>query len=149
MNYEYITAIFKESLRMTPPAPALAERIVAKDMEICDMTIKKGDSVMVFFSLLGMDPEIFKNHEKFDPERFMRNRDKEKYPEIPRLQQIPFSYGQRNCIGQVLAEVMVKTIIIEFFRVFDLTILEGWEPKMMIQPTYGIQNAEFDVGLRK
>lgn len=149
INADYLTGAFKETLRITPPAAVTSERVVTKDMKVADAIIKKGDYVMVFLLGLGMDGRFFKEKMEFEPRRFMKQRDFSKYPEIPKMQQLPFSHGQRNCIGQVLGEIMVKIIVVEFLKNFELNIENGWKPKFGMDPIYGVTNAKFLVKQRR
>jgi cytochrome P450 family 4 len=61
-------------------------------------TIRKGASVNIFIYGIHHDANVFRDPEKFDPERFANNSliSDERSP----FAFIPFSAGSRNCIGK-------------------------------------------------
>lgn len=89
------TAIYKESLRLFPPAYMLA-RQANDDDDLLGMRIKKGDQVIVGISELHRNPLYFENPHAFTPERFL---EKAKQP----FAFIPFGAGAKSCVGERLA----------------------------------------------
>jgi cytochrome P450 family 4 len=73
---------------------------------------------------MGRDPEIWDNPEEFQPERFdvVQSSDKFTYSYIP------FSAGQRNCIGQKFAMLEMKSTITKILRHFTITTPKDFEP---------------------
>jgi len=59
-----------------------------------------------------MNYKYFEEPEKFKPERWLGKKGLDPFVFIP------FSAGSRNCIGQHLAIIEAKVIVIEFFRMF-------------------------------
>jgi cytochrome P450 family 4 len=57
--------------------------------------VPKGTDVNIFVYAVHHNPDVFPNPEQFDPERFMDGYDLRKSP----YEYIPFSAGQRNCVG--------------------------------------------------
>jgi cytochrome P450 len=83
--------------------------------------------------ILGLhyNPNIWKNPETFDPDRWLPERIKE----IPnfRFSFIPFSAGARNCVGKLFAQIqapLITSIIlqefsIELFDKSDVVTVDG------------------------
>ena len=99
--------------------------------------------------ILGNDPGVFERPLEFQFKRFFEgNGGKGKYGKklnFPRMNFIPFSYGKRMCVGQVLAEVMIKVIVVEFLKIYELKKLPNWKRKMGFTPLYTITNPVFDL----
>lgn len=140
----YLDTCVQETFRITPPAPMINERLVTKDFTLCDKIIKKGDVVSVVQVGLCMNKEAYDSPLKFDPSRFA----KENIKRIPKLNHLPFSSGQRNCVGKSLGLAMVKMILAEFLREFNFKVKDDYVMKLNMAPLYGIENTDFIVSLR-
>ncbi|XP_068622807.1 cytochrome P450 6k1-like [Battus philenor] len=91
----YLNCVIKESLRKYPPMGWL-DRIAAKDYEIDEnLTIPAGTPVYINANGMQTDPNYFPNPEKFDPERYLPENERNIKP----FTYIPFGEGPRNCIG--------------------------------------------------
>lgn len=94
----YCLQVFKEVLRIYPPAYATARRAL-HDMEIDGYAIAKNQLALIAPYTLHRRPEYFPDPEKFDPERFTPEREKQ----LPRHAYLPFGAGPRVCIGNHFA----------------------------------------------
>ncbi|MBV9614828.1 MAG: cytochrome P450, partial [Ktedonobacteraceae bacterium] len=90
----YCLQVFKESLRLYPPAYATSRRAL-RDVEIEGYHVSKDQVVLLAPYTLHRRPEYFPEPEKFDPERFTPEREKQ----LPRYAFVPFGAGPRICIG--------------------------------------------------
>jgi cytochrome P450 len=119
MQLRYLDAVLKETLRLHAPA-AMARTAVE------DITLTKGDetylipksaSVYVFPLYTQTSEEYWKNPEEFIPDRFF---DVDATVSSNRLKgksaYLPFSIGPRNCLGQPLANVELKSILAHMVR---------------------------------
>jgi cytochrome P450 len=94
----YAMMVFKEAMRLYPPAYVIARRAL-RDVEIAGRRIPRGQIALI--NIIGMhrSPEFFPDPERFDPERFS--------PEGERAQTkgafLPFGAGARVCIGNHFA----------------------------------------------
>ncbi|KAL4446417.1 hypothetical protein ABPG74_001158 [Tetrahymena malaccensis] len=113
----FLNAVIKESLRYYGPANILFDRIATQDHYIGGIPIKKGTIVTPFAISMHRNQKIFENPHSYNPSRWL---DK-KINEIHSFSYIPFSSGQRNCIGQHLAQMQTKIILYKFIKKFTFT----------------------------
>jgi len=94
----YALMVFKEAMRLYPPAYVIARRAL-RDVEIAGRHIPKGHLVVI--NIIGMhhDPALFRDPERFDPERFTPEAEKA----LPKHAFLPFGAGARVCIGNHFA----------------------------------------------
>ncbi|WP_309744782.1 MULTISPECIES: cytochrome P450 [unclassified Chamaesiphon] len=113
-----LSNVLKEGERLYPPAPALA-RAVVEDIEYAGYTIPAGWYVIIFASMTHQMPEIYKDPESFDPDRFapLREEDK-KYP----YSLIGFGGGAHSCIGMEFANMEMKIILSTLLQKYDWTV---------------------------
>lgn len=94
VNLPYCLQVFKEAMRIYPPAYAFSRRAL-RDVEIDGYGVSKGMIVLIAPYTLHRREEYFPDPEKFDPERFTPEREKH----LPRYAYLPFGAGPRICIG--------------------------------------------------
>jgi cytochrome P450 len=106
----YTLAVFKESMRLYPPAYMVARR-AKEDVTVgANHVIEKGS--ICFVSVIGIHhrPDVFADPERFDPTRFLGDKEKQ----LPRCAYLPFGAGPRVCIGNHFAlmegHVLLATI---------------------------------------
>lgn len=93
-NLPYCLQVFKETLRIYPPAYATSRRAL-QPAEIAGYSVPKNRLVLFSAYTLHRREEYFPDPEKFDPERFTPEREKQ----LPRHAYLPFGAGPRICIG--------------------------------------------------
>jgi cytochrome P450 len=113
---EYTTNVVKEVLRLYPigntaRAGHPTERFVAYEGQHYST---EGKMVCPVQLVMHMNPEIFPNPTKFDPDRYTRE-------DFPRHAWRPFERGPRGCLGQPLAMDEVKLALLLTIRDFDFT----------------------------
>jgi len=94
----YCLQVFKEAMRLYPPAYAFSRRAI-RDVEIDGYRVPKNWFVLLTPYTLHRREEYFPEPEKFQPERFTPEREKQ----LPRYAYLPFGAGPRICIGQYFA----------------------------------------------
>ncbi|KAK2744163.1 hypothetical protein FQN57_004423 [Myotisia sp. PD_48] len=121
----YLTAVINESLRLTHTAPGRFPRAAKTEtLAYKEYTIPPGTSVSQSNYFVHMDPEIFPNPEKFDPERWIRATQ-----EGVRLERflVAFSKGHRICLGFNLAYLELYTAFASIVRRFDMDLHDTLE----------------------
>ena len=123
---KYLGQVLEEALRKYPVAPSLG-RVLTKDITVGGYHIPKGNEIITRQLLFTMNPEIWKNPEVFDPDRFL---DAKSIPDLNMIQ-FPFSIGAHTCIGQTFAKFESKVILARLLQRFQFRLLPGQNNKMM------------------
>jgi cytochrome P450 len=91
-------AVFKEAMRLYPPAFVVARRAI-RDVTLRGHAIAKNELVIV--NIVGMHrrAEYFPEPSRFDPSRFLPENEKQ----LAKQAFLPFGAGQRVCIGNHFA----------------------------------------------
>lgn len=110
----YCNCVVKEALRMFPPAP-LTVRAADSDLDLDGIKIPAGTDIWIPIACIQRDPTSWADPDDFVPERFENERD------IPKGSFIPFSLGDRNCIGQKFALLEATVALATFSRAFHIT----------------------------
>ncbi|XP_050093954.1 probable cytochrome P450 4ac1 [Anopheles aquasalis] len=106
-SLKYFDRVIKECLRIWPPV-AFISRAVTESITLRDgRTIPRGCIANLHIYDLHRDPEQFPDPERFDPDRFLPEHVASRNP----YAYVPFSAGQRNCIGQKYAVLEIKAAI--------------------------------------
>ncbi|XP_044736897.1 cytochrome P450 4C1-like [Chrysoperla carnea] len=111
----YLERTIKESQRLMPSI-AEFQRYIKEDFPINNYVIPGGSTIGVMVYAMHIDPEIFPDPMKFDPDRFLPENSRNRHP----FAYIPFSGGYRNCIGQKFAMLEMKAVISSVLRNFKI-----------------------------
>ena len=68
--------------------------------------------------VFGLDPTIFPNPERFQPERWLR--DSPSYSRIDPVHFLPFGHGPRACPGQRFARVELYMMVFRLVQKYKL-----------------------------
>jgi cholesterol 24(S)-hydroxylase len=123
---KYLGQVLEENLRLHSIAPA-PTRVLKKEITVGGYRIPQGNGIGSNSMIFGMNPEIWKDPEVFDPERFA---DAGNIPNLS-MMHFPFSVGPRNCIGQTFAKFESKVILARLFQKFRFKLLPGQTGRMM------------------
>jgi cytochrome P450 len=110
----FTKAVVNESLRLYPPAFALA-RMAAGPDRLGDIAVERGTLVMISPWVLQRHRRLWKDPDAFNPSRFLGDA-----PLAHRYAYMPFGAGPRICIGAQLAlteAVLVLATMIQRFHV--------------------------------
>jgi cytochrome P450 len=116
----YCLQVFKETMRLYPPAFAIL-REALYDIEIDGYRVPKGHTVLVSPYTMHRRPEFYPEPEKFDPERFTSEREKQ----LPRYAYVPFGAGPRVCIGNHFAMMEGHLLIATLAQRVTFSLLPG------------------------
>jgi pentalenene oxygenase len=110
---DYTRRTFNEALRLFPPGWILTRRTTAP-VDVGGQHLAAGTTVLFSPYALHRDPAFFADPERFDPDRFLPEREQD----IPRFAMLPFSAGKRKCMGDAfamnLAQVILGTLAAKF-----------------------------------
>ncbi|PIC24464.1 hypothetical protein B9Z55_017798 [Caenorhabditis nigoni] len=115
-------------------------RKLEEDAVIDGHPVSAGALVTVQISALDTDEAVFKNHIKFDPRRFMENRNLEK-------NLIPFGIGKRACPGEALARAELYLITGNLILDFDLEPV-GQVPEIKTTTPFGLMKRPPNFNIR-
>lgn len=132
----YTRAVFDESLRLYPPAPAV-QRKAASRTTVGGLSLSEGALVLVGTYNLHRHPAFWRDPERFLPERWLNS-------ERPaaRYAYLPFGAGPRACVGIHFASVEGPLLLALIGRRYDLQLAqETVEPELMVtlRPKGGIR----------
>lgn len=134
----FLEMIFKESLRLYPPAFGVV-REALNDCEVGGYLIPKGATLAMFQWVVHRDPRFFDLPEEFVPERWENDFAKS----LPRCAYFPFGAGPRLCIGNTFAQVEVPLLLAAIVQKFQLNLLPGHKvataPSLTLRPLKGIR----------
>jgi len=101
---EYADAVVQETLRLRPPIPIVARRVVNEPFQLGEHEIPVGKMVAPCIYLVHRRPDLYPDPYRFRPERFV-----ESQPET--YSWLPFGGGMRRCIGASFAVLEMSTIL--------------------------------------
>jgi len=129
-----VTRVIKEALRLWPTAPAFSVGL-PPDTVLCDRwTVPAGAQILVLLPALHRDPDAWQDPERFDPDRFLRERERKRSPYAYK----PFGHGQRACIGAqfaLLEATLVLGLVLRRYRLVpDPTYVLSVQESLTIKP---------------
>ncbi len=116
----YCLQVFKEAMRLYPPGYAFARRAL-HDVEIDGYLIHKDQIALIAPYTLHRRPDNFPEPEKFDPERFAPEREKQ----LPRYAYLPFGAGPRICIGMHFAMMEGQLLLATLAQRVSFSLVPG------------------------
>nr|AIR93637.1 CYP71AY2-like protein [Vinca minor] len=119
---DYLRLCLKESTRIHPAAPLLVPRECREDFQVDGFTVPKGAWVLTNCWAVQMDPEVWPEPEKFDPERYIR-KPMDFYGNSFEL--IPFGTGRRGCPGILYGVTNAEMMLAAMLYHFDWEIADG------------------------
>lgn len=133
----YTAMVLKESMRLYPPVWSLARRVEEDDV-VDGVVFPKGAIVFICPYALHRHPKHWKDPEAFDPERFAADA-----PAPTKGAYLPFSMGQRKCIGDTFAMVEAQLVLATVLQRMHLALVPGQafapEPVITLRPLGGVK----------
>ncbi|KAK6331178.1 hypothetical protein TWF696_003245 [Orbilia brochopaga] len=133
----YLTAVLKESLRISPGLPGRLPRVTPRGGTVCGTThIPECTAVSMSIYLMHQNPSVYPNPKVFEPERWIETPNdplREKYL-------VPFSKGSRSCLGLHLASAEIYLTLAVMFRRFKFTLHKDneltadWVDNLLLDP---------------
>ncbi|MDX2012321.1 MAG: cytochrome P450 [Myxococcaceae bacterium] len=132
----YLGMVLKESMRLYPPVWTLARRVVEREV-VQGVTFEKDALVFLCTFALHRHPGVWRDPEAFDPSRWAPGA-----PPPPKGAYLPFSTGQRKCIGDTFATVEATLILATLLSRVHLELVPGQtfepEPVITLRPKGGV-----------
>ena len=120
MNIEYLSWVFKETMRLYPPLWMTGRQAVAED-SIGGYPVKPGHMILLPQIVMHRHPNFWDKPDAFVPERFAGVHGENLHDGL----YFPFSQGARKCSGFRLAEMEAKVIFAKLLPQFSVTMLTG------------------------
>jgi len=120
----YLSAVIKEGMRIASIVTGLIVRVVPRDMSILGYRISKGTLVTVPNNRWMHDKEEWGDPEVFRPERWLSGED------MSQKLFFGFSFGPRDCIGQRLAMMEMRLVLIKLVSKYTFTMDVSMEELM-------------------
>ncbi|WP_250285957.1 cytochrome P450, partial [Frankia sp. CiP1_Cm_nod2] len=124
---DYTWRVLHETLRMYPPAWLLT-RTTSRDTELAGQRLARGTIVMFSPYMMGRNPALFTDPERFDPDRWLP----ERAAGIPRGAMVPFSAGSRKCIGDTFGRAETTLTLATIATRWSLRPTPGARPRTTI-----------------
>ncbi len=115
--------VVQESMRLYPPAYAMAFRRAGQEDRICGLRIPKGSDVNILPWVLHRHRKYWEHPNRFDPDRFSP----EASAARDRLVYLPFGFGPRVCIGASFAMTETILILATIAQRYRLRLSPGFE----------------------
>jgi len=116
-NLPYLTMLVNEVLRLYPTTWSLL-RDAINDDEIDGFQIPSGSMVIIDTFLTQRLDSFWPEPNRFDPERFLPDHSAGR----PRFAYFPFGGGPRQCIGNELALMEIKLILVRMLQLYRFTL---------------------------
>jgi unspecific monooxygenase len=114
----YTRAVVNETLRLYPPAAAIARGSVATD-HVAGTTIPGGSLIMISPWVLHRHANLWSDPEAFDPSRFLDDK-----PPAHRFAYMPFGAGPRICVGAQFALAEAGLVLAMLVQRFEFTLAD-------------------------
>ncbi len=134
----YCTAVFKESMRLYPPAWSVG-RCAINDITLANVKVPAGSMIYVSPYLVHRDARWWPQPERFMPKRWINGQ----HSEQPKYSYLPFGAGKHQCIGErfaMLEGILLMALVVQKWR-FELDPEHEVTPEAFItlRPKNGIK----------
>lgn len=116
----YTRGIFKEALRLYPPAFAF-DRVFDEATTLGGYHLPAFTALLVAPYALHRRPDLYPDPERFDPERFSPEAEAAR----PRGAYIPFGLGPRVCIGASFAQLEAELLLAQVAQRFEIEAVDS------------------------
>lgn len=115
----YTLAVIKETLRLYPPVSGIRQG--SPEVSLPDDSGKlfptAGVKIWTLHTAMHLNEKYWPEPERFIPDRWLAREGDALYPTKGAWR--PFEHGSRNCIGQALALIELKLVLVMTMREFD------------------------------
>ncbi|KAL3945809.1 MAG: hypothetical protein SGBAC_000081 [Bacillariaceae sp.] len=138
VKMHFLDAVLKESMRLYPVAPFVVRRLTtdvpvpAENPNEPPVMLPAGSIACIWIYGLHRNPEFWDRPDEFRPERWLDPKQKDLGQTNGAY--MPFASGPRNCVGQPLAYIVLRTLlsrIISKYAFRDERQCSGEDPGML------------------
>eukprot|EP00732_Lithocolla_globosa_P002208 Lithocolla_globosa_v1_NODE_1383_length_2618_cov_3.822083.p1 type:complete len:396 gc:universal NODE_1383_length_2618_cov_3.822083:1193-6(-) len=130
----YLNAVLNESMRLYPVASNGTSRRLTETIQLHGFKIEKGTDISISLHAPHHDALYWEQPDRFDPERFVSERKQGAF--------LPFSLGDRNCIGKMFALLEAKltlvTVLLRYTGHISPTFVLRTKSPFLMEPVKGI-----------
>jgi pentalenene oxygenase len=119
-HLEYTTRVTTEVLRIRTPA-WLVPRVTTREAELAGQRLAPGTTLLYSPYLVHMDPNLFVEPDRFDPDRWLP----ERVTPAQRAAMIPFGVGNRMCIGNRFSVIEINAALAAVASRWRLRVVPG------------------------
>ncbi|MEY3401732.1 MAG: hypothetical protein RLZZ86_1347, partial [Cyanobacteriota bacterium] len=116
----YLTAVCNETLRIYPVGMLTFPRRVKTPISLCGYQLEPGTIVVGSIYLAHHREDIYPEHDKFRPERFLER-------QFSPYEFLPFGGGARRCIGLAFAQMEMKLILAKVLKTWSMKLVSTHE----------------------
>jgi cytochrome P450 len=132
----YVSAVWREALRLFPPAWLVTRRLV-REHWVSGSRLPAGSMLLLSPWVVHRDPRWWPEPDKFRPERWLAQ------PDRPRYAYFPFGGGPRQCIGNDFADlegILALATILRRWRISPAPQAPpvSPEPLVTLRPRHGV-----------
>jgi cytochrome P450 len=135
---EYTEKVFRESMRLYPPAWTIGRRVI-NDYKVDKYIIPAGAIILMSQYVMHRNPRYFSDPDSFHPDRWT----KEMKSKLPRFSYFPFGGGIRGCVGEPFAwmegMLLIATICHRWKMHHDTDHKVELKPLITLRPKYGMR----------
>lgn len=151
LNYDslnsmpYLHQCVSETMRLYP-ALAILNRVCTRDIDLptTNLHVKKGVDVVIPVLGIHLDPEIYPDPLKFDPERFTPENIATRHS----YAYLPFGEGPRICIGMRMGLAQTKVALASVLNKFRVTLAPNTPVPLVINPKSSVTYSSKEINLR-
>ncbi len=110
-----VRSVFRETLRLYPPL-AFIPRVALEAGRIGEVSVPRGAMVMISPWIMHRHRDLWRNPDRFDPDRFLPEREAELTPNA----YLPFGLGHRVCVGSAFATLEAILIVARLVRRYEI-----------------------------
>ncbi|KAJ7137805.1 cytochrome P450 [Mycena epipterygia] len=119
-NLPYLNAFISEGFRLHSVIPGPLERVVppTRNYNLMGHVIPPGTVVATQAWSIHRDSRSFPSPERFDPERWLDDTEDSNLSASREAHMMPFGLGTRVCVGQQLAQAVIRITLVALVRNF-------------------------------
>ncbi|OCL04146.1 cytochrome P450 [Glonium stellatum] len=133
-NLKYLQAVIKEGIRVHPTITEIMPKTVPPEGDTFELDGKQiflpgGANIGYCAWGIHRNKDIFgEDAEIFRPERWLDEINEEQLNRMQRTFDLMFGFGKYQCLGKNIAMIELSKLVFEFFRNFDMEIVNPEKP---------------------